>query len=446
MSTTPDLTIPKPWLPLVQNLAVDWTPLLSRSRPQEPLDAVSDEMCLALLKSWFVQSRPSQRPPPTDAAWRTWLLLGGRGSGKTRAGAEWLSAGAAKGLRFALVGPSLHDVREVMIEGVSGLKTIARADNRPWYEVSRRRLIWPSGGVAYAFSAEDPDSLRGPAFDAAWCDEFCAWPKADATLALLRMGLRRGSDPRLVVTTTPKPTAALRGLMAEPGVAVCRMTTGENAENLSPAFLSHLTDLYGGTRLAAQELEGMVVDDDAAALWRAEDLARCRAPRPPRLDRVVVAVDPPASDRGDACGVVAAGRLERIAFVLGDWSLERPPPAAWARRVMEAVDETGASAVVAEANQGGDMVRAVLAAADCKVPIRLVRARVGKRARAEPVAALYDQGRVVHCGMFPALEEEMMGLGVSQGGKSPDRADALVWALTDLMLGEEGRAPRVRGV
>jgi phage terminase large subunit-like protein len=445
MSQTRGWEIPKPWLRLTRRFAIDWTKLLSKSKQRAYLADLPEALRTAVCDSWFLRSRLEQRPP-TDDAWRTWLLLGGRGSGKTRAGAEWLAAGAGKGLRFALVGPSLHDVREVMIEGPSGLKSIAPPDNHPRYEVSRRRLVWPSGGVAYAHSAEDPDSLRGPAFDGAWCDEFCAWPKADATLALLRMGLRRGSDPRLVVTTTPKPLPALRRLMAEPGVVTHRMTTADNAAHLSPAFLAHLNDLYGGTRLAAQELEGLVVDDDAAALWRAEDLARCRGARPPAFDRVVVAVDPPATDRGDACGIVAAGRLGRIAFVLGDWTLQRPAPAAWAARAAEMAALVGASAVVAEANQGGDMVRATLAAAECRVPIRLVRARVGKRARAEPVAALYDQGRVVHCGVFPALEEEMMGIGTAEHGKSPDRADALVWALTDLMLGEEGRAPRVRGI
>jgi phage terminase large subunit-like protein len=393
----------------------------------------------------MMQSRPLQRPP-TEDGWRTWLLLGGRGAGKTRAGAEWLSAGAEKGARFALVGPSLHDVREVMIEGPSGLKAVAPPDNAPRYEVSRRRLIWPKGGVAYAHSAEDPESLRGPAFDGAWCDEFCAWPHAGDTLALLRMAVRRGSDPRLVVTTTPKPAPALRGLMAEPGVVTHRMPTAENAENLSPAFLENLLSVYGGTSLAAQELEGLVVDDTEGALWRAADLARCRGARPPRLDRIVVAVDPPVTQSGDACGIVVAGRLDRTAFVLADRSAKGLSPIGWARKVAEAVADFDASYVVAEVNQGGDMVRTTLAAAECSAPIRTVRARVGKRARAEPVAALYEQGRVIHCGVFPALEEEMMGLGSDGLNHSPDRADALVWALTDLLLGGTASEPRVREV
>lgn len=424
MSKTRASTIQSLWPRLARSLNVDWTRLLSKSKRNAYLATLPGHLRLAVLDSWMMQSRPLQRPP-TEDGWRTWLLLGAR---------------------FALVGPSLHDVREVMIEGPSGLKAVAPPDNAPRYEVSRRRLIWPKGGVAYAHSAEDPESLRGPAFDGAWCDEFCAWPHAGDTLALLRMAVRRGSDPRLVVTTTPKPAPALRRLMAEPGVVTHRMPTAENAANLSPAFLENLMSVYGGTSLAAQELEGLVVDDAEGALWRAADLARCRGARPPRLDRIVVAVDPPATQSGDACGIVVAGRLDRTAFVLADRSAKGLSPIGWARKVAEAVADFDASYVVAEVNQGGDMVRTTLAAAECSAPIRTVRARVGKWARAEPVAALYEQGRVVHCGVFPALEEEMMGLGSDGLNHSPDRADALVWALTDLLLGGTASEPRVREV
>ncbi len=463
MSQAETLTIPTSWLRYTKNLNVDWARLLDIWRPrpepaapqkpprqtlQEALrEALGKEAADRLEASWFNRSHPDQLPPDDlDKIWRTWLILGGRGAGKTRAGAEWLSAGAERGQRFALVGPSLHDVREVMIEGPSGLKAVAAKGQTPRYEVSRRRLIWPQGGVAYAHSAEDPESLRGPEFDGAWCDEFCAWPRAEETLALLRMGVRRGSDPRLVVTTTPKPAQALRRLMAEPGVVTHRLPTSGNAENLAPAFLEYLLSIYGSTRLAAQELEGLVVEDGEGALWRAADLARCRAARPPSLDRIVVAVDPPVTQGGDACGIVVAGRLGRVGFVLDDRSAKGLAPLGWARRVAEAVVEFDASYVVAEVNQGGDMVRSTLAAAECRAPIRTVRARVGKRARAEPVAALYDQGRVMHCGTFPMLEEEMMGLGTGGMTHSPDRADALVWALTDLLLGEAGSEPRVRGL
>jgi len=399
------------------------------------------------VREWGFWINPAQTPPAGD--WHSWLFLGGRGAGKTRAGAEWLAALAGRGVRCALIGPSLHDVREVMIEGPSGLKRTARKGNRPSYEVSRRRLRWPDGGVAYAFSAEDPESLRGPQFHYAWADEFCAWRHPAETLAMLRMGLRLGETPRLCLTTTPKPIRALRHLMTEPGVAVTRAATRDNAENLAPAFLEGLRGLYGGTRLAAQELEGLVVDDDNRALWRADDLARCYGARPERFDMVMVAVDPPASSHGDACGIVVAGRFGERGYVLADATVSGQSPLGWAQAVASVVAEYGVQRVIAEANQGGEMVRSLLAMSGCDVPIELVHARTGKRARAEPVAALYEQGRVSHCpsgrARFAELDEELMALGSGEFGKSPDRADALVWALSALLV--NGRAePRLRRV
>lgn len=361
------------------------------------------------------------------------MLLGGRGSGKTHAGAHWITQMVREGeQRFALVGPTLHDVREVMVEGPSGLKAFAERPARPRWEGGRKRLVWPNGSVAYAFSAEDPDSLRGPQFHHAWADEFCAWRKPEMVLENLRLGLRLGEAPRLMVTTTPRPIPALKRLMAQEGACVERAGTAANTENLSPGFLKHLQALYAGTRLEAQEMEGLIVENDGA-LFRAEDLARARGARPARLERIVVAVDPPATAHGDACGIVVAGRKDRTAYVLADLSIRGLSPNGWARRVAEAAQTFGAACVVAESNQGGEMVRSVLANAGCETPIKLVHAHRGKAARAEPVAALYEQGRVVHCGAFPALEEELMALGAEAGGHSPDRADALVWAVTHLL-------------
>lgn len=378
-----------------------------------------------------------------ETDWSTWVLLGGRGSGKTFAGAWWLSEQArTDGRVLALVGPALHDVREVMIEGPSGLKAMGEAGYRPVWEASRRRLRWPNDSVAYAYSAEDPDALRGPQFDAAWVDEFCAWRNPERTLSTLRFALRRGTDPRLVVTTTPRPMGALRRLLAEPGVEVSRAGTAVNAANLAPGFLGHLRRLYAGTRLEAQELEGQIVETDGA-LFRAEDLARARGSRPVELDRVVVAVDPPATAHGDACGIIVAGRRDRTAYVLADETVRGLSPAAWARVVASVARREGAEAVIAEVNQGGDMVRTLLAQAGCDCPVRSVHATRSKRARAEPVAALYEQGRVVHCAALPALEEDMMALGSGEGGPSPDRADALVWAVTHLLL-ETRSVPRLR--
>ena len=442
--------------------------------------------------------RAAQRGPA--GAWGTWLFLGGRGAGKTLAGASWLAdraealgpPTASGGGRLALVGPSLHDVREVMVEGPSGVLGLARWDHprfggrRPVYEAGRRRLVFPNGAVAQTFSAEDPDGLRGPQFAAAWADEWCAWRDGEGTLALLRMGLRLGPAPQLCVTTTPRPTGALRRLRAEPGLVETHAATGENAEHLAPGFLAGLEALYGGTRRAAQEIEGRVVET-SGALFTAEMLARarehpaggyrpsgCLSPRTPGesatgeagvwipgsgspLERVVVAVDPTATAGGDACGIVVAGRSRgrgtddvSMVWVLADRTVAGVGPDAWGRRVARAVEDFGAACVVAEVNQGGDMVRAVLKASGCAVRVREVRATRGKRLRAEPVSALYEQGRVRHVAGLGRLEEELMALGVEgRGGEaegSLDRADALVWAVTDLLIDPAGAAgpPRVR--
>jgi phage terminase large subunit-like protein len=379
---------------------------------------------------------------PRDLDLRTWLLLGGRGSGKTFAGSVWIDKLARKlpGITLALVGPALHDVREVMVEGASGIKALAEPGDRPRWEAGRRRLVWSNQSAAYAFSAEDPDSLRGPQFHAAWADEFCAWRRPEMVLSNLRFGLRLGASPLLAVTTTPRPIPALRRLLAEAGTVTERAATALNAQNLSPGFLAHLNDIYGGTRLAAQELEGVVVEGEGA-LFRIADLKRARGARPVELDRIVVAVDPPATATGDACGIAVVGRKGRQAFVLADRTVRGLSPGGWAGAVCQAAREFGAHEVVAEGNQGGDMVRAVLGANDCPAPVEMVHASRSKAARAEPVALLYEQGRVVHCDAFPALEEEMLALGC-EGGSSPDRADALVWAITRLMLGPQS-APRI---
>lgn len=407
----------------------------------ERLAALSPAERRLLAVDWVVAAHPGQRPPQDD--WTTWLVLGGRGGGKTRAGAEWVANRARKAGRIALVGQSLHDVREVMIEGPSGIRALPRygLGGRPRWEASRRRLVWPNGAVGMAFSAEDPESLRGPQFGAAWADEWCAWRRPEATLALLRMGLRLGERPQLVITTTPKPTAALRRLLKQAGLARSDLPTRINAGHLAPAFLDGLEALYGGTRLAAQELDGRVVEGDGA-LFTLADLQAARDVAPERMDRVVVAVDPPCSAGGDACGIVVAGRKDGMAWVLADRTVRGQSPQAWAGVVARAVVAFRAARVVVEANQGGEMVEAVLKAAGVGCPVRRVHARFGKRARAEPVAALYEQGRVRHCADLAALEEELMGLG-EDGGGSPDRADALVWAVTDLLIDGGGMGPRV---
>jgi phage terminase large subunit-like protein len=406
--------------------------------------------------------RAAQRPPAGDGSggggWRTWLFLGGRGAGKTLAGAAWLAEQARTCRRLALVGPALLDVREVMVEGPSGLRGLGAAfgpaGGLPRWEASRRRLLFPNGAVAYAFSAEDPESLRGPQFEAAWADEVCAWPRPEETLALLRMGLRLGPAPRLVLTTTPKPRPFLRRLLAEEGLVKSTGSAAENAEWLAPGFVAGLRALYGGTRLERQEVDGAVLEAEGG-LFRAEDLARARAlgeaPRPERFERLVVAVDPPAGVGGSACGIVVVGRTaDRRAWVLEDATVQGMTPGGWADRVAEAAERAAALGpveVVAEANQGGEMVRQVLTGAGLKRPLRLVRAVLGKRERAEPVALLYEQGRVAHAAGLSALEDQLALLGAEdevRRGESPDRADALVWALTDLLVRPPSPGPRIR--
>lgn len=392
---------------------------------------------------------PVQIAPLGD--WRVWLFLGGRGAGKTRAGAEWVREQVLAGVRrVALVGPTFSDVREVMIEGVSGLRSIGPDSERPRYESSRHRLVWPNGAQAHAFSAADPDGLRGPQFEIAWADEFASWADPQPALDILRMGVRAGTDPRIVITTTPRPIKALKTLLGQGGVRVSVQPTAANARNLAPGFLEAMKSAYGGSVLARQELEGVLIDDPPGALWTRADVAAALGAPPDDFQRVIVAVDPPASAsaRADECGIVVAGAAgeghARQAFVLADESFGPAAPAAWAERVVAAYHAHQADAVVAETNQGGEMVSEIIATIDRDVPVRRVHASRGKRARAEPVAALYSAGRVRHLGHFTALEDQMCAFGAPGfNGASPDRVDALVWAVSELLLAHPAR-PRLR--
>ncbi len=397
--------------------------------------------------SWSRIGRNEQKPPEGD--WRVWLLMGGRGSGKTRAGAEWVQELASKpGLRIALVAETLGDAREVMIDGVSGICRIARK-NRPDFEASRRRLVWPNGTVAQIFSSEDPESLRGPQFDYAWCDELGKWKHGQETWDMLQFALRLGTDPRALVTTTPRPVPVLKALMADPGTRTHRIRTSDNAGNLAPGFIAAMAGRYGGTRLGRQELDGEMIEDREDALWSRAGIEALRLRDTGPLNRIVVAVDPPAGAGTESCcGIIVAG-LDRNGrgVVLADCSVEGASPAGWAGAVVRAYRRFDADRIVAEVNQGGDMVAAVLKGIDARLPVTAVRASRGKWLRAEPVAALYEQGRVVHAASFPALEDQMCDFGPDglSSGRSPDRLDALVWALTALML-DGGGEPRVRGI
>lgn len=375
-------------------------------------------------------------------------MLGGRGAGKTRAGAEWVAGEVAAGRagRIALVGETLGDAREVMIDGPSGLRTIARADDRPRYEVTRRRLLWPNGAVAHVFSAGEPESLRGPQFDAAWGDELAKWRYAEAAWDMLQFGLRLGQNPRQVMTTTPRPVPVLKRLIADRTTAVTRAATHANRANLADGFFRTVIARYEGTRLGRRELDAELIEDNPDALWSRETVERTRiAKAPADLVRVVVGVDPPAAGgpRSDECGIVCAALGEDgQAYVLDDRSMGRLSPLAWAKRVAGCYRAHEADRIVAEANQGGDMVGTVMWQELPEAPIRLVRATRGKRVRAEPIAALYERGLVHHVGAFAKLEDQMCDW--VPGAKSPDRLDALVWALTELMLKGEAGEPRMR--
>ncbi|GGE95092.1 DNA-packaging protein [Sphingomonas prati] len=400
---------------------------------------------------WELWARPGQRAPPGD--WRLWLMLGGRGFGKTRAGAEWVRAQleGRPGVQAALIGATYAEARAVMVEGESGLLAIAPAHVRPVWEPSLRRLRWPGGGTATVYSAAEPEALRGPQHHVAWADEIAKWKGGDAAWDNLAMGLRLGRLPRIVATTTPRPVPLVRRLIAMPGVVVTRGRTADNRANLADAFVATMDALYGGTRLGRQELDGELIEEIDGALWSRALIEACRRDVAVPAVRTVVAVDPPAgaTATSDACGIVVVTLgADGVAQVVADASVQGASPEGWAQAVADAAAAHGADRVVAEANNGGAMVDSVLRAANRAMPVKLVHASRGKVARAEPVAALYEAGRAVHVGAFPRLEDELAGLlsgGAYVGpGRSPDRADALVWAMTELMLGRGGGAPALR--
>ena len=401
---------------------------------------------------WYFWESDEQGMPV--GAWRVWLIMAGRGFGKTRTGAEWVRALAEScpDLRIALVGASIAEVRAVMVEGESGLLAICPPWHKPHWEPSLGRLTWPNGTQAFVYSGSHPDALRGSQHHYAWCDEIAKWAKPDETWNQLQLGLRLGKTPQTVVTTTPRTVPVMKRLLSLAGHAVTRGATFDNP-HLPPAYVEAMIADFGRTRLGRQELEGELIETPEGALWSRMLIEARRVPWPPSLRRVVVGVDPPAGtisgNGGDACGIIAVGVGEDgRAYVLEDASIAAKTPETWANAVRDCCARVGADRVVAEANNGGQMVQSVLRAAQSGMPVKLVHASRGKVARAEPVMALYENGRAFHAGVFPELEDEMCGLVVGGGyqgpGRSPDRADALVWAMTELMLGAERAEPRVR--
>lgn len=420
--------------------------LLPDAERDRVLDMLSPAQRIELRERWAAWSFAPQRPPEGD--WHIWLIRAGRGFGKTRAGAEWVSdfARTHGDARIALVGANAADVRRVMIEGVSGLIAVARADEPVRWLPSRGELHFASGAVAHAYAAEAPEALRGPEHHIAWCDELAKWRGRAGGMAWdnLMLGLRLGERPRVLVTTTPRATPLMKRLLAMPGLAETRGATRDNPF-LPERFVAAMQAEYAGTRLGRQELDGEMLGDVEGALWTRAGLEAARVRTAAPMARVVVAVDPPASAGGDACGIVCAGLGEDgIGYVIEDASVAGRSPEGWARAVAACAARHGADHVVAEVNQGGDMVTAVLKAVADTLNVKAVRASKGKGARAEPVAALYEAGRVKHVGAFPALEDQLCGMmpggGYEGPGRSPDRADALVWAMTELMLGRRGQA------
>ncbi|MFK7877423.1 MAG: DNA-packaging protein [Paracoccaceae bacterium] len=405
-----------------------------------------------------------QLPPEGD--WRTWVILGGRGAGKTRAGSEWVRSqveGAmpfdpGRASRVALVGETYDQVREVMIFGDSGILACSPEDRRPVWEAGRKRLVWPNGAIASVHTAHDPEGLRGPQFDAAWVDELAKWPNAQDTWDMLQFALRLGEDPRACVTTTPRNVDVLKRLLDSPSSVQTHAKTEVNRANLAKSFLAEVRARYAGSRLGRQELDGVLLADADGALWTSEILEQARVKSVPDLDRIVVAVDPSVSSNStsDECGIVVAGVVQSgppqdwRAYVLADCTVTGARTTEWAKAAIRAMEQFGGDRLVAEVNQGGDLVRDVIRQVDPLVPYKGVHASRGKVARAEPISALYEQGRVRHVGSFDALEDQMVQMTTTAfaGTGSPDRVDALVWALHELMIepAASWRRPSVRGL
>ena len=432
--------------PAVSDLVSSVADHLQRFPKSQRADALSvitrnlhEHEATELKYAWPLYARDSQLPPSGD--WDTWLILAGRGFGKTRTGAEWVRAQVEDrhATRIALVARTLPEAQSIMIEGESGILNISPHWNQPTYEPSKRKITWPNGAHALVFSSHEPDQLRGPQFDAAWCDELASWEYAQETWDNLSFALRLGRYPRSVVTTTPKPIELIRSLPNRPGVHVTRGSTFDNKDNLAPSFFNGIIDQYDGTRLGQQEIHAELMDEDEDALWKREWIEKARLGSHPPISRIVVAVDPALSTKptSSETGIVVVGADMRRqhAYVLADESA-RLTPNSWALRVIHLYDKFGATMIVVEDNAGGQMAESTIQnAVERTLPIKRVRARQGKYVRAEPVASLYEQGRVHHVGRFPALEDQMCTWTADLGpSHSPDRADALVHAVTQLIL------------
>lgn len=430
--------------------------MLPAEERRQVLSRLTDTQIQALQFDWEFWARPNQLWPRHDN-WSNWLLLAGRGFGKTRCGAEWVRAAVTgntpmsggKFKRIGIVAETAADARDVLVEGDSGILAIHPKAFRPLYEPSKRRLTWPNGATGILFNATEPDQLRGPQFDAAWCDELAKWRYMRETWDMLAFANRLGTAPKTIITTTPRPVPLLRELLANPKTVTVKGSTRDNLANLAQTFIENVYNLYAGTRLGRQELEAEMLEDTPGALWTRDMLDHCRVRKVPDLQRVIVSIDPSgvrdeSEENKDEIGIVVAGKTGENAFVLEDLSL-RAGPAQWGAIAVNAYRRHKADAIVAETNFGGAMVEYVIKSIDPSVPVISVSASRGKWIRAEPVSALYAKQMVHHLGSFPELEDQMClfnGTGYTGGG-SPDRADALVWAITNLLLDAKFYRPRV---
>ncbi|MEL6531705.1 MAG: terminase family protein [Pseudomonadota bacterium] len=414
------------------------------------LTGLSDNALASLPYLFEFWALPHQVAPEGD--WRTWVIMGGRGAGKTRAGAEWVRAmvegagprdpGRCK--RVALVGETYDQAVGVMVRGDSGILAVSPPDRVPRWVAGERRLIWPNGAEAQVFSAFDYEALRGPQFDAAWCDELAKWKYGQEAWDMLQFGLRLGEHPQQLVTTTPRNVDVLKDILSRESTVMTHAATEANRAYLARSFLEDIRARYSDTSLGRQELDGLLLEDVDGALWRRSDLEARRLKAIPEGLQISVAVDPPVTGHkgSDECGIVVVG-VDRSgppkdwrAVVIEDCSLQGATPQGWAEAAAAAYHSYKAERMVAEVNQGGDLVETIIRQVDPMINYKPVRAARGKLSRAEPVAALYEQGRVAHLGVLAELEDQMCRMSRQgyQGKGSPDRVDALVWALTDALL------------
>jgi len=418
--------------------------LLPEKERQRAINRLTQQEAEALLFDWEAWARPEQLPPAW--AWYIWLILSGRGFGKTRTGNEMVIKWARAGHNpIALIGQTKADVRDTLIEvGDSAILKISPPWFYPEYEPSKRRLIWPNGVLGIIYSGDEPDQLRGPQHAKALVDEISKYKYPQDTWDNLMFGLRIGSNPQAVVATTPRPIKLIKTLLKDPKTAITRGHTMDNKANLAPSFLKYIVEKYQGTRLGRQELDGEVLDDNPDALWKRDRIDELRVRQHPDLTRVVVAIDPAASDNPESAetGIIVAGIAmfngQLHGYILDDLTI-RSSPSGWATAAVTGYYKHKADRIIGEVNNGGDMVEHTIRTVDESVPYKAVHASRGKQVRAEPVSALYEQGLIHHVGFFPELEDQLCDW--EPGGKSPDRLDALVWAITELMLGATSWRP-----